>query len=147
MLGDNNYLYYQPYIEEFLSSGYVGLLEGMKSYNELTNIFGLKHHGVSGDFKVQWGWEWKFVMDTRPTRMYKWFHATVYNWKDGPCYIEGGVTQETEYDRDLPRPWHIGGADQLAVDLVNLAVRQGDHPRHFVPPGEAEKDGQLILFK
>ena len=145
MPSDKKYLYYQPYTGEFLSSSFVGLLEGVKSYNELADIFGLKHYGISGDSKVQWSWDWQFVLDFKPPNAITWVHANIYNWKDGPAYEHSLV--ETDYDRNFKRPWHIGGMTQEATDLVNYVVRHGDHPRHFINPYEADKDGQLILFK
>lgn len=44
--------------------------------------------------------------------------ATVYNWKNGPNYLEDDSrVQEI-------REWHIGGKDSKAVSLVAMALKE-----------------------
>lgn len=142
------FCYYEPAVED-VGSGYVGETEINYSYYELFDIFGKHHQGLSGDLKVEWGWEWRFVII--PSRggghPLRWCHATVYNWKDGPSYREGHIATVKEEDLHEKRCWHIGGKGIDAFDLVNWVIAHKHHPRLFKPTREVDANGQYILFR
>ena len=47
--------------------------------------------------------------------------ATIYNWKNGINYCGSEHGIPTQYITD----WHVGGHNNLAVDYVKVALREG----------------------
>ena len=75
-------------------------------YNDLVRLFG---QPTTGD-KYKTDAEWLIEFDTG-------FVATIYNYKDGRNYL-GADGIPTEQIRD----WHVGGASNLVVGLVQSAL-------------------------
>ena len=78
------------------------------SYDELTEIFGEANRVPSGEGKVEC--QWTIVFSNGNT-------ATIYNYKNGPIYLE-----DDSVDLTKNTTWSIGGHTALAVLYIYRCV-------------------------
>ena len=79
------------------------------SYKDLVKVFGEPHNSYDNH---KTDVEWSFIKEINGLDNVIF---TIYNWKNGPAYLEKGKVEEiTE--------WNIGGYDTRALDVVMQSI-------------------------